>query len=86
VVYFIFLLLDIFFIYISTLIAFPGFFSEKHLPLMPSPIHLLTSPPTSASWPWNSPLLGHRTYTEPMASPPIDNQLGYPLLHMQLEP
>jgi hypothetical protein len=30
--------------------------------------------------------LGYRTFTGPMASPPIDEQLGHPLLHMQLEP
>jgi hypothetical protein len=30
--------------------------------------------------------LGHRAFTGPMASAPIDDQLGHPLLHMQLEP
>ena len=42
-------LLDIFFIYISNVICFPGFPSEK--PLFPIP--LLTNPPTPASWPWH---------------------------------
>ena len=46
---------------------------------------LLPNPPTPASWLWHSPILGHRTFTRPRASPPIDNQLGHPLLHMQLE-
>jgi hypothetical protein len=30
--------------------------------------------------------LGHRTVTEPRASPPIHERLGHSLLHMQLEP
>ena len=47
---------------------------------------LLTNPPTPAFWTWNSLLLGHRTFTGPRASPPIDDGLGHPLLHMQLEP
>ena len=32
-------LLDIFFIYISNVIHFPGFPSERHLPLIPVPLH-----------------------------------------------
>jgi hypothetical protein len=32
-----------------------------------------------------NPLLRHRTFTGPRASPPIDDRLGHPLLHMQLE-
>jgi hypothetical protein len=47
---------------------------------------LLTNPPTSASWAWHSPILGHRTFTGPRASPPIDDRLAHPLLQMQLEP
>ena len=50
------------------------------------PLPLLPNPPTPASWPRHSPILGHRTFTEPRASPPIDDQLGHPQLHMQLEP
>ena len=42
---------------------------------------LLTKPPSPASWPWHYPILGHRTFTGPKASPPIDDQLGHPLLH-----
>ena len=40
--------------------------------------------PTSLSW--HSPTLGHRAFTEPRASSPIDVKQGHPLLHMQLEP
>jgi hypothetical protein len=46
----------------------------------------LCFPPTPASWSRPSPILGHRTFTGPRASPPIDDHLGHPLLHMQLEP
>ena len=51
---------------------------------IPSPA-LLPSPPTPASWPWHSPVLGHMLFARPRASPPIDGQLNHPLLHMQLE-
>jgi hypothetical protein len=50
------------------------------------PLPLLSNPPTLTSWPCHSPVLGHRTFTRPRASPPIDGQLGHPLLYMQLEP
>ena len=50
-----------------------------HLPLLPYP-H------TPASWPWHSPVLGNRTFIGPRASLPVDDPLGHPLLHMQLEP
>ena len=57
-------------------------------PLWKSPILFLlplrTNTPTS--WPWHSPTLDHRVFTGPRASPLIDDQLGHPLLHMQLEP
>ena len=52
-------------------------------PLPPPPA---PQPTHSHSWPWHSPILGHRTFTGPRASPPIDDQLGHPLLHIQLEP
>jgi hypothetical protein len=45
-----------------------------------------THPPTPASCPWHSLILGHRSFIEQRASPPIDDQLGCPLLHMKLEP
>jgi hypothetical protein len=43
------------------------------------------NPPTPASWPCPSPLLGHVIFTSPRSFPPIDGRLGNPLLHMQLE-
>ena len=49
------------------------------------PLPLLPNPPTPTSWPWHSPILGHRIFARPKASPPIDSWLGHPLLHMQLE-
>jgi hypothetical protein len=51
------------------------------LPSLPAP-----KPTHSPSWPWHSPILGHRTFTRPRASPLIDDRLSHPLLHMQLEP
>ena len=54
-------------------------------PLYPPPA-LLHNLPTPASSPRHSPILGHKTFTRPRASPPIDDRLGHPLLHMQLEP
>jgi hypothetical protein len=75
-----FFLLDIFFIYISNVIPFPSFLSENPLSHSPSPCNTLTS------WLWHSPILGHRTFTVLRACPPIDDRLGHPLLHMQLEP
>jgi hypothetical protein len=53
---------------------------------IPYPFPLLTNLPTTVSWPWHSAILGHRPFTGPRASPPIDDRLGHPLLHMQLEP
>jgi hypothetical protein len=60
-------------------IPFPGF-------PYPHPLSLLTDPPTPASWPCHSPTLGHRAFTKPRASPPIDVQQGHPLLYIWLEP
>jgi hypothetical protein len=55
---------------------------------LPNPLPPLSAPQTthSHSWSWHSPILGHRTFTGPRASPPIDDQLIHPLLHMQPEP
>ena len=69
---------------IANVITFPHFPSKS--PLNPSPLPLLTNPPTPASLSWNSPTLGHQTFSGPRASPPIDFQQGHPLLHMLLEP
>jgi hypothetical protein len=69
-------LLAIFFIYISNAI-----------PKVPYtlPHALLPYPPTPASWPWRSPVLGHIIFARPRASPSNDGRLGHLLLHMQLE-
>jgi hypothetical protein len=77
------LFLDIFFIYISHVIPFPGSPSKNSLPPFPSPCSPTHSLP--ASWPWHSPTLGHQAFTGPRASPPIDAQQGHLLLHMQIE-
>jgi hypothetical protein len=71
-------LLDIFFIYISNTIP------KVPYTLPPAPA-LLPNPPTPASWPWHSPVLGHMIFARPGASPPIDGRLGHHLLHIQLE-
>jgi hypothetical protein len=55
-------------------------------PTIPSSLPLLTNTPTPPSWPWHCPTLGHRTFTGPRASPPIDDRLGHPVLHTQWEP
>ena len=52
---------------------------------MASLLPLLTNPSTPASRPWHSPTLGLRALPEPRTSS-IDDQIGHPLLHMQLEP
>ena len=52
----------------------------------PPPFAPQTMNSHSQSWPWHSPILGHRSFTGPRASPPIDDRLGHPLLHIQLEP
>ena len=56
-------------------------------PKIPYPLpHLPAPQPThSHSWSWHFPILGHSTFIGPRASPPIDGQLGHPLLHIQLE-
>jgi hypothetical protein len=51
---------------------------------IPSPI-LHPNPPIPASWPWHSPVLGHIIFSRPRASLPIDDLLGHPLVHKQLE-
>lgn len=52
-------------------------------PKIPYP---LLNPPTSASCPRHYPILGHRAFTGPRASPPNEERLGHSQLHMQLEP
>ena len=67
--YFSVFLLDIFYIYISNIIPFPGIPSENPIP-HPSP--LLTNPGTPSSLSWHSPTLGHQTFIGQTASPLID--------------
>jgi hypothetical protein len=55
-------------------------------PSIPSPLPLLTNPPTPTSLSWHSPTLGHQVFSRPRSSPLIGDQQGHPLLHMQLEP
>jgi hypothetical protein len=58
---------------------------SRRSPIPSPPPTMLPNPPTPTSWPWYSPVLGHIIFARPRASPPIDGQLGHPLLHMQLE-
>jgi hypothetical protein len=51
---------------------------------IPSPA-LLPNPTTPTCRPWLSPVLGHRIFTRPRASPPSDGRLDHLLIHMQLE-
>jgi hypothetical protein len=69
---------------------FIRYFLHLHFKCYPqSPLQhpptLLPNPPTPTSWPWHSPVLGHMIFARPRASPPVDGQLGHPLLHVQLE-
>jgi hypothetical protein len=64
---------------LSTFLVSPQNPLSIHPSLAPQPTH-------SHSWPWYSPILVYRTFTGPRASSPIDDQLGHPLLHIQLEP
>jgi hypothetical protein len=60
--FFPFFKLYIFFIYISNAIP------KVHYTLPPA---LLPNPPTPASWPWHSPVLGNIIFSRPRDSPPI---------------
>jgi len=55
-------------------------------PPLPSLLPLFTNPLTPASCSCHPPTPGHQPFTGPRASPPIDDCLGRPLLHIQLEP
>jgi hypothetical protein len=78
-----------YFYYIFTLFTF-----QMLSPFLVSSLkisYLLHAHPTnqhthSHSQSWHYPILGHRTFTGPMASPPINDWLGHPLMNMQLEP
>jgi hypothetical protein len=86
-IYFYFFKLGIFLIYISRYFlylhfkCYPLSWLNPKIPYPPAP-----NPPTPTPWPRHSPILGHRSFTGPRASPSIDDLLGHPLLHMQLEP
>jgi hypothetical protein len=69
-IFFLSFLLDIFFIYISNVIPFPGFPSKNPLSLPPPPAH---QPTHSCFLALEFPYMGHRTFTGPRASPPIDD-------------
>ena len=77
-----------FFYYIFSSFTFqilsPFLVSPPKIPYL-LPLPLLHNPLTPTSWPWHSPILEHRIFPRPGASPPIDDQLGHALLHMQLE-
>ena len=64
---------------------FPFLVSAVKIPY-PLPSPSAPQPNHSHSWSQNYPILGHKALTRPRASPPIDDQLGHPLLHIQLEP
>jgi hypothetical protein len=55
-------------------------------PPPPASMRVCTHSPTPASLPSQSLTLGHRVFTGPRASSPIDARQGHPLLHIQLEP
>jgi hypothetical protein len=81
--FFKYVLLDIISISISNVIPFPSFPCENLLYLPPPPA---PQPTHSHSQSWHSPILRHRTFTGPTTSPSIDDQLGHPVRHIQLEP
>jgi hypothetical protein len=78
--YFISFLLDIFFIYISNVIPFPGFPSKNPLSLPHS-----TNPPSPASWPWHSPILGIEPSQDQGPLFPLITNYAI-LCYIQLEP
>jgi hypothetical protein len=87
-----FIYLEIFFSFylFYYLFIYIRYFLHLHFKCYPKsppypPPALLPNPPTPASWPWHSLVLGHMIYARPRASPPSDGLLGHPLLHMQLE-
>ena len=79
-----FFLLFIFFFlffYISNVIPFTTFPSKNPSPLPSRPALLHTHSQFLAQ---AFPKLGHRNFTSTSVSPPIDDSLVHPLLHMQL--
>ena len=47
-------------------------------PTIPSPLPLLTNPPTPTSLSWHTPTMRHQALSGPRASLPIDDPLGHP--------
>jgi hypothetical protein len=64
----------------------PFLVSPPKPPYLTHTLLLPTHPPSPASQTWHSPTLGHRVFSGPRASLPIDVQQVHPLLHVQLEP
>ena len=75
------------FFFIYLLIRYFHYLHFKCYPKSPlyTPPALLPNPPTPASWPWHSPLLGNIIFIRPRASPPNDGRVGHLLLNMQLK-
>ena len=48
----------------------PFLVSSLKIPYHPLP--MLPNPFTATSWPWHSPIPGHRIFPKPRDSPPID--------------
>ena len=63
-------------------------FLELFCPYLQGILHAwdFPHPPTSTSSLWHSPTVGHLAFIGPRAFLLIDDRLGHPLLHMQLEP
>jgi hypothetical protein len=90
---FLFFLLDFFKFTFQMLSQFmvPHTHRKTPVPSLPIPItlHLWGCSPNHPHTPASSPhssTLGHRAFTGPRVSPPIDSCLGHLLLHIQLEP
>jgi hypothetical protein len=82
--YFLLLFIRYFFIFqmLFPFLVFPEKLLSRVSP-PPPPSH---QPTHSCFMSWNSPTLGHRAFTRPRTSPPIDVQQGHLLLHMWLDP
>jgi hypothetical protein len=80
-VFFLFLLLNIFFIYISNIIPFPDLRSGIPCPIPLPPVSTRVLPHQSRHY----PTLGSRNPSGQRATAPTDVQQGHPLPHMQPE-
>ena len=87
VIFFIFLNNWMFYVLTFQMLSpFPPLSPPTHFPCFCEDATAPFHPPTPTSTPWHSPTLGKQTFTGPRIFPPIDARLGYPLIHMQLEP